>query len=115
MGPAPLCVVARKCLLGVRIDDDAAAGLVLLLGLLLLLGQRLLDPIVGDFDLLVVLFLGVGQVGAFAHQKVLVRHGVVVIGIDLQRLVERLEAAFDNRAVLLLELFLDLLVLNGTG
>src|ERR1039457_3124419 len=50
--------VPGECLLRIRIDDDAAAGLVLLLGLLFLLGERFLDPIVGDFDLPLVLFLG---------------------------------------------------------
>src|ERR1019366_1347570 len=106
-----------ECLLLIRIEDDAAAaaGLILLFGLFFLLSQRLLDPIVGDLDLPFVVFLVVGKVGAFANQEVFVGHGVVVIGIDLQRLIERLQTAFDHRTVLLLELFLDLLVLDGAG
>src|ERR1035441_213282 len=101
-------------LIGVE-DDVAAARFILLLGLGLLGGQRLLDPIVGDLGLLFVLFLGIGKVGAFANQEVFVSHGIVVLGIDLQRFVEGLQTGFDHGAEPLLEIFLDLLVLDGAG
>src|ERR1039457_1293459 len=87
----------RLLLIGVE-DDIAAARLILLLGLGLLGGQRLLDPIVGDLLLLIVLFLGIAEVGAFANQEVFVSHGIVVLGIDLQRFVEGLQTGFDHGA-----------------
>src|SRR5271165_961597 len=97
-------------------DGDAAAGALGLLFSLDLLGvQGFLDPIVGDLDLLLVLFLGVGQVGALADQEVLVSHGVVILGIDRQALVEGRQPGIDDRPVFGLQLLFDLFVLDGTG
>ena len=52
------------------------------------MARFLCDPIVGDLDLLLVLLFVVHQVRALADEQVFVGHGVVVIGVDLERLVE---------------------------
>src|ERR1017187_4582234 len=101
--PAPPCPRVL-CLLSRLGGEAAAASFGFLLGLALLGGQRFLDPLVGNLDLLRVLFLVFGEVRTLANQKVLIRHGVVVIGVDLERLVERLQTTVDYRRVLGLEL-----------
>ena len=47
---------------GALLRDDAAGGFVFPFSLDLLGSQRLVDPVVGDFDLLFVGFLGVGKI-----------------------------------------------------
>src|ERR1035441_2799611 len=79
---------ARLPLLRLFGGEAATAGLGFLLGLALLGGERFLEPIFGDLHLRRVLFLGVGEVRALTSQKVLVRHGIVVIGVDLKRCSE---------------------------
>src|SRR5581483_9452077 len=57
----------------------------------------------------------VGEIRAFANQQVHIGHGIVVIRIDAQSLLQVIEAVFDHGAVLGLEVGLDFLVFQRAG
>src|ERR1019366_2812272 len=105
----PLLQFTQEKLFGAGLGDDAATGLLLGFGLLLLDLHGLVDPIVGGLDILLVVFLVFVQIGALADEKVLIRHGVVVIGVDLQGFVETVEAVLDDTGIFGLQLLADLL------
>ena len=66
-------------------------------GLRLLRCQRLLDPLVGDRDIPRILRRGVTQVGALPDEQIHVSHGIVVLGIDLQRLFQIAQSGVEDR------------------
>src|SRR5437868_4591279 len=81
----------------------------------LLCFQSLLDPIVGLGNIFFVAVYGVRQVGSLASEEVHVSHGIVVFWIDLERMLQVIDALFNLPAPLGLEFFANLVVLDGTG
>src|SRR5690242_13957791 len=95
-------------------DDAGGAGL---LGGFFLLGRHgLIDPVVGRFQIggaggRVIAF----NVGFFAIHQVHVRHGVVVVGTQLQRLIQIINAILNGLPVLVFESGTNFLLLFVFG
>src|SRR5271156_6813752 len=77
--------------------------------------ERLLDPVLGFRDVLVVGVLVVLQIRPLAEQEVHVGHGVVVVGIYAEGLLEIRDPILYDRSVLFLQLGANLLILDWTG
>src|ERR1022692_795779 len=93
--------------------DAAADGLPL--GLDLPGVDGLLEEVVRFVDVLLIGIRRIFQVGLLAEEEVLVSHGVIVLGIELEGFVEVLDALFDYGLVLRGHLHAHLLVLQRAG
>src|ERR1022692_968661 len=89
---------------------DAAAG-GLPLGFDLAGVQALCHEVVGLLCVHIIGLLRILQVRLLAEEEVLVRHGVIVLGIDLHGSVEVLESVLDDWTALRGQLRANLLVL----